>query len=78
MDGGRKEEEGIRPLTQRRVSDIIAEFDMLEGERTGIREDVIAAIHQYSKEIEKTWLRDLRMAVLKAVEEVEAGQAGNQ
>jgi Lhr-like helicase len=51
---------------------------MLEGERTGIREDVIAAIHQYSKEIEKNWPRDLRMAVLKSVEEVEAGRAGNQ
>jgi ATP-dependent Lhr-like helicase len=51
---------------------------MLEGERTGIREDVIAAIHQYSKEIEKNWPRDLRMAVLKSVEEAEAGRAGNQ
>jgi ATP-dependent Lhr-like helicase len=49
---------------------------MLEGERAGIREDVIKAIHQYGKEIEKTWPRDLRMAVLKAVEEVEAA-SGN-
>jgi hypothetical protein len=45
---------------------------MLEGERTGISQEVIAAMHQYSKEIEKTWPRDLRMAVLKAVEEIEA------
>ncbi|MBU2561932.1 MAG: DEAD/DEAH box helicase [Nanoarchaeota archaeon] len=45
---------------------------MLEGERTGIRDDVLKAIHAYSKEIEKTWPRDLRLAVLKAVDEVEA------
>jgi ATP-dependent Lhr-like helicase len=44
---------------------------MLEGERTGIRQEVIAAMHQYEKEIEKTWPRDLRLAVLKAVQEIE-------
>lgn len=48
---------------------------MLEGERTGIRKDVIEAMHHYKAEIEKTWPRDLRLAVFKAVKEVEAGEA---
>lgn len=44
---------------------------MIEGERTGIRPDVIDAIHQHNKDIEKTWPRDLRLAVMKAVKEIE-------
>ncbi|MBW2971876.1 DEAD/DEAH box helicase [Candidatus Woesearchaeota archaeon] len=45
---------------------------MLDGERTGIRPDVLKALHTYSKEIEKTWPRDLRLAVFAAVGEIEA------
>ncbi|MFC1741966.1 DEAD/DEAH box helicase [Nanoarchaeota archaeon] len=45
---------------------------LLEGERTGIRQDVIAAMTRYKKEIEKTWPRDLRIAVESAVEEIQA------
>ncbi|MBW2997669.1 hypothetical protein KY349_04990, partial [Candidatus Woesearchaeota archaeon] len=48
---------------------------MLEGERTGIRKDVIEAMHHYKADIEKNWPRDLRLAVFKAVKEVEAGEA---
>jgi ATP-dependent Lhr-like helicase len=48
---------------------------LLEGERVGIRKDVLQAMHTYSREIEKNWPRDLRLAVFKAVEEVEAGSA---
>jgi hypothetical protein len=44
---------------------------LLEGERAGIRKDVIAAMHQYESAIKKDWPRELRVAVLKAVEEVE-------
>jgi ATP-dependent Lhr-like helicase len=47
---------------------------MLEGERTGIRKDVIKAMHTYEAEIRKTWPRDLRLAVFRAVEEVEAAE----
>ncbi len=47
---------------------------MLEGERTGIRKDVIEAIHHHRKDIEKRWPRDLRIAVFEAVKEVEAEQ----
>lgn len=48
---------------------------MLEGERTGIRRDVLEAIHHHRKDIEKDWPRDLRLAVLKAVKDVEAREA---
>ena len=48
---------------------------MLEGERIGIRNDVIQAMRTYSKEIEKNWPRDLRLAVYKAVKEIEAESA---
>jgi len=48
---------------------------MLEGERTGIRQDVIDAIHQHNKDIERSWPRDLRLAVNKAVNEVESQEA---
>jgi len=44
---------------------------MLEGERTGIRKDVIEAIHQHRKQIDKDWPRDLRLAVFRAVKEIE-------
>jgi ATP-dependent Lhr-like helicase len=47
---------------------------LLEGERTGISRDVIKAMHTYQKEIEQNWPRDLRLAVFKAVKEVEAEQ----
>lgn len=48
---------------------------MLEGERTGIRKDVIEAIHHHKKDIDKNWPRDLRIAVFDAMKEVEAAQA---
>ncbi|NQU78440.1 DEAD/DEAH box helicase [Candidatus Woesearchaeota archaeon] len=51
---------------------------MLEGERTGIRKDVIDAIKHYKKNIEKDWPRDLRIAVFKAVDEVEADAGDSQ
>lgn len=47
---------------------------MLEGERAGIRQDVLDDIHSHQKSIVKDWPRDLRLAVMKAVEEVEAEQ----
>lgn len=43
---------------------------MLEGERVGINPEVISALHQYRKEIEKSWPRDLWVAVFKIVEEL--------
>ncbi len=48
---------------------------MLEGERTGIRKDVIEAIHSHKNDIEKGWPRDLRLAVFDAVKEVEEQEA---
>ena len=45
---------------------------LIEGERTGIRSDVLKALKTYQKQIEKTWPRDLRLVVYKAAEEVEA------
>ncbi len=45
---------------------------LLDGERTGIRKDFLEAFHKYKDEIKKTWPRDLRLVVSKAVEEVEA------
>ncbi|HII71587.1 TPA: hypothetical protein HA265_02420 [Candidatus Woesearchaeota archaeon] len=45
---------------------------LIEGERTGIRSDVLKALKTYQKQIEKTWPRDLRLLVEKAIKEVES------
>ncbi|MFH1064382.1 MAG: DEAD/DEAH box helicase [Candidatus Woesearchaeota archaeon] len=44
---------------------------LIDGERTGIRKDFIAAFHKHEEDIKSTWPRDLRLVISKAVKEVE-------